>query len=135
MAGRYVGISVALTLGVVLITRAALSQVNMLSAQEKKEAAAQTAMAFKILGRISTLKPGCTRADLFSVLTTEGGLSTWSHRIYVYRTCPYIKVDIDFRRTDNPVSKITATNDDRGEAMTDVVTHISKPYLDSPIYD
>jgi hypothetical protein len=37
-----------------------------------------------------------TRSDLLKVFATEGGLSWSTQRTYVYRQCPYIKVDVKF---------------------------------------
>ena len=70
--------------------------------------------------RIQSIKPGATRAELLKVFTTEGGLSTRSWRTYVYRQCPYIKVDVEFKAID----------DDRYEKPGDIITKISRPYLE-----
>ena len=71
--------------------------------------------------RIQSIKPGATRAELLKVFTTEGGLSTRSQRTYVYRDCPYIKVDVEFKALDT---------DKWDEKPGDVITKISKPYLE-----
>jgi hypothetical protein len=73
-----------------------------------------------VLKEAQTVKPGMTRAELSKVFSTEGGLSTVTHRTYVYRDCPYIKVDVDFTPS--------APKQD-AEKPTDVVTKVSKPYL------
>lgn len=78
------------------------------------------------LKECQTVKAGTTRAELSQVFTTEGGLSTATHRTYVYRDCPYIKVDVDFAAS--------APKQD-GERPTDVVTRLSKPYLQWSIAD
>lgn len=75
--------------------------------------------------RIQSVKPGATRAELLKVCTTEGGISTRSWRKYVYRDCPYIKVDVEFKAIDN----------DRREKPDDVITKISRPYLEWSIMD
>src|SRR5437868_2376726 len=49
-----------------------------------------------VLKQCQTIQPGMTRAELSTVFSTEGGLSTVTHRTYVYRDCPYIKVEVDF---------------------------------------
>jgi hypothetical protein len=50
------------------------------------------------LKSIQTVKVGMTRSDLMKVSTTEGGLEfkseTTAQRTYIYRGCPYIKVDV-----------------------------------------
>ena len=79
-----------------------------------------------VLKQCQTIKPGMTRAALSKVFSTEGGLSSVTHRSYVYRDCPYIKVDVDF-------APLAAKQD--VERPTDVVTRISKPYLDWSVAD
>jgi len=74
-----------------------------------------------VLACIATIKPGMTRSDLLRVFTTEGGLSTRTHRTYVLKQCPTIKVDVEF--------SISANEAD------DKISQISKPYLDYSNYD
>jgi len=74
-----------------------------------------------VLAWIGTIKPGMTRSDLLRVFTTEGGLSTRTHRTYVLKQCPTIKVDVEF--------SISANEAD------DKISQISKPYLDYSHYD
>jgi hypothetical protein len=63
-----------------------------------------------------------TRSELMKVFTTEGGLEfkndTTSRRTYVYRKCPYIKVDVTLAIANPAV-----------DLPTDKVTEISRPYL------
>jgi len=75
--------------------------------------------------RIQSIQPGATRAELLKVFTTEGGISNRLWRRYVYKECPYIKVDVEFRALD----------DDRHEKTDDVITKISKPFLEWSIMD
>jgi hypothetical protein len=42
------------------------------------------------------IKPGTPQRDLLRVFSTEGGVSTRTHRTYVLKQCPYIKVDVEF---------------------------------------
>jgi len=79
-----------------------------------------------VLKQCQTIKPGMTRGDLSKIFSTEGGLSTVTHRSYVYVDCPYVKVDVDFAPS---VAKQDV------ERPTDVVTRISKPYLEWSIGD
>jgi len=74
-----------------------------------------------VLAWIATIKPGMTRSDLLRVFTTEGGWSTRTHRTYVLKQCPTIKVDVDFSISENEAE--------------DKITQISKPYLDYSVYD
>jgi hypothetical protein len=76
---------------------------------------------------IQTIKPGMTRAQLLKVFAGEGGVSTRIGRRYVYRRCGFIKVDVEFAPSGNPNS--------RAESPDDVITKISKPYLDQPVTD
>ena len=86
------------------------------------------------LKEIQTIKVGMTRADLLKVFTTEGGISTGLHRRFVYRECPYIKVDVEFeavgRAGRDAEGRVTLDEDDR-----DIITKISKPYLEWTIVD
>jgi predicted GNAT family acetyltransferase len=80
-----------------------------------------------ILKESHQLTPGkTTRAELLKTFTTEGGLSTAKHRTFVHRICPYIKVDVDFTLS-TPIIE--------DERPTDVVSKISRPYLEWSIAD
>ena len=86
------------------------------------------------LERMEAVKPGMTRADLLRVFTTEGGLSTGLRRTYVFRECPYFKVDVEFEAVSRP------PRDESGrvtldEAPRDVIKGISRPYLEWSIAD
>ena len=76
------------------------------------------------LKTIKTITVGMTRADLMKVFTVEGGLSTTSQRTYVYRRCPYIKVDVKF-----------AASSREEERPSDKIIEISRPYLAWSIMD
>jgi hypothetical protein len=65
---------------------------------------------------IRTIKPGMTRSDLLRLFTTEGGLFTRTHRTYVLKQCPTIKVDVEFSVSRNEAE--------------DTINQISRPYLD-----
>jgi len=79
-----------------------------------------------VLKQCQSIKPGMTRAELAQVFCTEGGLSTVTHRTYVYHDCPYIKVDVDFSPS-TPMQNV--------EKPTDIVAKISRPYLDYTVSD
>jgi len=76
--------------------------------------------------RTQSIKPGATRAELLEVFRTEGGISTRSWRRYVYKGCPYIKVDVEFKAVDD---------DKWNEKPGDIITKISKPFLEWSIMD
>jgi hypothetical protein len=85
-----------------------------------------------VMRTISTIKPGMTRKDLLGMLTGEGGISTRTQRRYVYKHCPYIKLDVEFSPTEQP--------DDAGQAeyyesLDDKIVKISRPYLEYSIMD
>jgi hypothetical protein len=75
-----------------------------------------------VMSSILTIKPGATRKDLLRVFTEEGGLSTRTHRTYVYKRCPYIKVDVRFAPVGDEDNGFT-------EMPEDKVITISRPYL------
>jgi hypothetical protein len=60
-----------------------------------------TRWILQVMRNIQTTKPGMTRDDLRKIFVEEGGLST---RTYVYKTCPYIKVDFGFSASDKEQS-------------------------------
>jgi hypothetical protein len=80
------------------------------------------------LTAIQKIKVGMTRKDLLEIFTVEGGISTRTSRTFVFRECPYIKVDVGFQ----PVGE---TADKLREHMEDKITRISKPYLEQSVVD
>ena len=80
--------------------------------------AEHTAWIADVLNATQTIKGGMTRSDLMTVFTTKGGLSTTSQRTYVYRQCPYIKVDVTFAGSGRDE-----------ELPTDKIVKVSRPYL------
>jgi hypothetical protein len=88
----------------------------------------------EVFKRMQQLQPGMTRANLLSIFTTEGGLSTGLQRTYVSRDCAYFKVDVTFRAVGRPNKDI----DDRVtlvEDLRDEIVTISRPYLAWAIAD
>jgi hypothetical protein len=81
-----------------------------------------------ILAECQKIKPGMTRAELLKVFTTEGGLSTATHRTFVYRRCPFIKIDVEFTLSD-PKQNVLE------ERPTDSISNVSKPYLEWLVED
>ena len=78
------------------------------------------------LKEIAKIKAGMTRAELLKIFTTEGGLSSRTWRRYVYKACPYIKVDVSFRALDG-------SKDPTRESPMDKITQISTPFLEYSI--
>ena len=105
-----------------------LLTISILSAQSPQKSQSHTEWMANSLEEMQKIKVGMTREDLLKVFTTEGGLSTDLNRTYVYRECPYIKVDVEFEPVGRPASdtdgRVTLV-----EANEDVIKNISKPYL------
>jgi hypothetical protein len=78
------------------------------------------------LKEMQTIKVGTTRGELLKVFTTEGGLSTVRQRRYVYRNCPFIKVDVQFAPVEGG---------QRIERQQDKIIKMSEPFLQFGIYD
>ena len=83
-----------------------------------------TAWVASVLKAAQTIKVGMTRADLTKLFTVEGGLSTPSQRTYVYKLCPYIKIDVKF-----------AASSRTEELTNDKIVEISRPYLAWSVMD
>ncbi len=98
------------------------------SAQVSPEAREHTEWIAEGLREMNTIEVGMTRAELLHVFITEGGLSTGLMRTYVYRKCPYIKVDVEFEPVGRPAhdaeGRVTLVESDE-----DLITQMSKPYL------
>jgi hypothetical protein len=78
-----------------------------------------TAWVSSAMRAMQKIKVGMTRSDVMKVFMNEGGLSTTSQRTYVYRQCPFIKVDVEF-----------APSSRDEELPTDKIVKISRPYLE-----
>jgi hypothetical protein len=77
---------------------------------------------------IYKIKPGTTRAELVKLFRADTGGAAWpdskplpfqQHQPFVYRSCRLIKIDVEF-----------APSDSKEALPTDIITKISKPYLD-----
>ena len=87
-----------------------------------------TPLISEVITEWETIKPGMTRAELYKVFGPEGGISTAKNRTFVYHGCGYIKVDVTFT-----LSK--PDQDILDERPTDVISDISRPYLQWSIID
>lgn len=87
-----------------------------------------------VIRETSKIKPGMTRADLLKIFGEEGGISTPLERTYVYKSCPYVKVRVEFSLFGRPErdsdGRVTSVEDAR-----DIIKSISKPYLEYMIMD
>lgn len=111
-----------------------LLAVAPLSAQSPQRPQEPTEWIATSLKEMQKIKVGMIRADLLKVFTTEGGLSTGLNRTYVYRKCPYIKVDVEFEPVGRP-AKDAGGRVTLSEANEDVIKKISRPYLDWSVMD
>ena len=106
----------------------------MVHAQQPVKFANANGWVVSVINETSKIKPGMTRSDLLKVFEEEGGLSTGISRTYAFRSCPYVKVDVEFEPVGRPErdqdGRVTLTEDPR-----DLIKKISKPYLDLPIMD
>jgi len=89
---------------------------------------AHTKWIDSVMSSILTIKPGAARKDLLRVFKEEGGLSTRTRRTYVYKGCPYIKVDVKFAPLGNEDDEFT-------EMPEDKVITVSRPYLEYSVTD
>jgi hypothetical protein len=85
-----------------------------------------------VMRSIAGLKPGMTRKDLSEIFGEEGGLSTRTQRRYVYKHCPYIKVDVEFSVAEGVAE---ASRNAFEESPNDKIVKISRPYLEFTISD
>jgi hypothetical protein len=72
------------------------------------------------LREMQAVKVGMTRGDVEKVFVPEGGISTVSQKTYVFRKCPYFKVDMEFI-----VEPVNAA----GGGPNDKIVKMSRPYL------
>jgi hypothetical protein len=128
MAMSKYALMIATPLLVLALTAAFLPDQSFRRSQGQMEWVAES------LKEMQQIKVGMTRADLLRVFTKEGGLSTGLNRTYVYRGCPYMKVDVEFEPVGRPArdGEGRVTLEEAGE---DVIKKISKPYLDWSVLD
>ena len=79
------------------------------------------------LKRIDDLKPGDLRAKLEQSFELDGGLQFPARSRYVFKTCRYIKVEVELSSEG-----IQARTD---FLPSDKIVKISRPYLEHPVYD
>jgi len=84
-----------------------------------------------VLKECQTVKPGkTTREELAKIFVTEGGISTPIQQTFVHRSCPYIKVRVEFELVDPAKAK------ELMEGMPqDQVKKISEPFLEWSVID
>ena len=112
----------------IVVTLLTLGFVLRSSGQPLKQDANHVQWVESALEDMESIKVGMTRRELLRVFTTEGGLSTPSKRRYVYKHCPLFKVDVDFQTRTSETGRAV-------ESPDDLITTISKPYLERMIVD
>lgn len=86
------------------------------------------------LPEIQTIQVGQNRAQLLKIFNYQGGMYNGPNRTFVYRKCPYIKVDIQFEASGT--TKRYAEGRERLVIVDeDKIISISKPYLEFSIID
>jgi hypothetical protein len=100
-----------------------VSGTNVSHSQQPSAEEDHTKWVAAVLNQIETIKPGMTRGDLTKTFREEGGLSTRSHGKYVFKGCPYIKVDVVFTSSDN--DQLTENR----------IVSISRAYLEYTVWD
>src|SRR2546421_246082 len=92
------------------------------SGQTPKRTMGHSEWVARSLGAIQTIKVGMIRRDILKLFTVEGGQSNRTSRTYVFRECPYIKIDVRFEPVGAPQDKLHEKTEDR-------IIQISRPYL------
>ena len=105
-----------------------VSVAAVLPSAESRGTDEHTEWIAKSLKEIEGVKAGMTRVDLLRVFKEEGGISTRTWRRYVYRGCPYIKVNVEFEPVGEPGNKLS-------QSPKDKIIKISKPFLEWSIID
>jgi hypothetical protein len=115
----------------VLLTYAPTSPLNP---RDRKDENVQRNWFIHALKKMRQVQVGSTRGKLLKVFLPEGGPTPRMEQTYVDRTCPYIKVDVEFRASDHP-GKSKSPTKNLDEDPQDVITKISEPYLSYTIVD
>ena len=78
-----------------------------------------------VLRTVSRIERGLTRKSLSGSFEENGGLRFRTQVRYVFKDCPYIKIEVEFSAEDESVY---GNPDDK-------VVNISRPYLEYPAAD
>ena len=84
----------------------------------------------KCLVDFGRIRVGMTRSDVDKIFPQDGGIQCVSPVRYIHPECGYFMIDVSFDFKRNP--------DDQNRAITspdDLVTNISRPYIEYPAYD
>lgn len=95
-------------------------------AQESLDGASLAEETARIIALVRQIRPGDLRKSLERDWRTDGGLQVPSPVRYVLKSCNNIQISVEFRQVD-----VTRSFDN----PDDIITRVSKPYLESPAYD
>ena len=80
------------------------------------------------LATVARIKVGMTRREVEQLFERDGGAQFALSGRYVYPNCQYIKIEIEFQNSDpSPQDPLLSPSD--------IVSKISKPYLEYPVKD
>ena len=86
-------------------------------------------MVMEALKAADKLKPGIMRLEVENEFELDGGLAFQGQGRFTYRRCHYIKIDVEFEKTqESGAPTVVFSPGDR-------VTKISRPYLAYPVSD
>lgn len=85
-------------------------------------------LVVQALDAASKLRVGMLRADIERDFDIDGGMSVQDHGTFTYRTCHYIKIDVEFKVHENSAATYPFPPEDE-------VSKISRPYLAYPVSD
>ena len=74
----------------------------------------------------TSIHPGMTRADLLKLFWLNGGIQTPTAQHYTLKSCPLIKIDVDFNKYD-------FSNRQPDDSVR--ITEVSRPYLERMTLD
>ena len=80
------------------------------------------------LRETSTVKAGTRVGELLAVFREDGGLQSVPARVFVLRSCPLVKIDVELE---------DAASGRDGDTLepTRRIAHVSRPYLALPVMD
>jgi len=87
----------------------------------------ECALVSGALKAVQELAPGSSRALLEQKFEVDGGMQFPGNSRYLFRQCPYVKIDVEFQGD--------GIKDRAALLPTDKIVRVSKPYLEYPSSD
>jgi hypothetical protein len=109
----------------VIIAGVGAAQDHTTGAADTKHDEEHTQWIQQVVNSISSIQVGNSRRSLSGLFEEDGGMQFREHGRYVYKQCPFIKIDIEF---------FAADRGDR-ESPNDKIVKVSRPYLEYPSAD